>query len=112
MNSSFSYSFMGIVFLEATKNLKNIQEVFFLKQNKRWISLALSAVIGFSGLGVGTTNWATVSPQTPPPLKVTTFNDVPSNHYASEAIKTMNSLGIINGYPDGSFKPEAEVRRV
>lgn len=83
-----------------------------MKQSKRWIALALSAVLGFSGLGASSTNWATADPQTPPPVKAMNFTDVPSSHYAFEAIKTMNGLGIITGYPDGRFKPEAEVRRV
>lgn len=40
------------------------------------------------------------------------FTDVGTDHYAFEAISTMKELGIINGYPDGSFKPQEIVTRV
>lgn len=40
------------------------------------------------------------------------FTDVGTDHYAYEAVKTMKELGIINGYPDGSFKPQETVSRV
>ena len=39
------------------------------------------------------------------------FSDVPENHYASEAIKSVKSHGIINGYPDNTFKPDGLISR-
>ena len=39
------------------------------------------------------------------------YSDVSSNHWAYEAIKNMSDRGVINGYSDGSFKPDALVTR-
>lgn len=36
----------------------------------------------------------------------TDFTDVPSNHWASGYINTIQGLGIINGYGDGTYGPE------
>ena len=38
------------------------------------------------------------------------FNDV-EGHWAETAIEIMNQQGIINGYPDGSFKPNEKITR-
>ncbi|MGB9976904.1 S-layer homology domain-containing protein [Thermovenabulum sp.] len=40
---------------------------------------------------------------------ITMFTDVKSDHWASGYINVASSLGIIVGYPDGTFKPEATV---
>lgn len=42
----------------------------------------------------------------------TNFSDVPANHWASGYINLASSLGLIKGYPDGSFKPDATVSYV
>ena len=39
----------------------------------------------------------------------TVFTDVPSEHWASGYISAANSLGIINGYGDGTYGPEEQV---
>lgn len=39
-----------------------------------------------------------------------TFSDVPNSHWASYFIEDMQASNIINGYGDGTFKPEAEVK--
>lgn len=39
------------------------------------------------------------------------FIDVPSNYWAKEQIDYFSQQGIINGYTDGSFKPEAGVTK-
>ena len=39
----------------------------------------------------------------------TVFPDVPGSHWASGYITVAHSLGIINGYPDGTFKPEKDI---
>lgn len=39
------------------------------------------------------------------------FIDVSTNHWANEAIESMSNRGIINGYEDGTFKPEAYLSR-
>lgn len=38
------------------------------------------------------------------------FSDL-DNHFAKDAVETFVSLGIIAGYPDGSFRPDAPVNR-
>lgn len=43
--------------------------------------------------------------------KETQFKDVPKSHYASGYIQSAVDKGIINGYPDGTFKPSQELTR-
>ncbi len=42
----------------------------------------------------------------------TNYSDVPANNWASGYINCCNSLGIIKGYPDGTFKPSNSVSYV
>ena len=39
------------------------------------------------------------------------FPDVPDNEYFSEPVNVLSGLGVIGGFPDGTFKPEKEVTR-
>lgn len=39
------------------------------------------------------------------------FKDVPETHWAYEAIEELSEMGIINGYEDGTFKPDEAVTR-
>jgi hypothetical protein len=39
------------------------------------------------------------------------FPDVPSNHWAYEAINTLVAAGIIEGYPDGTYKGQRNLTR-
>ncbi len=39
------------------------------------------------------------------------FTDVTSEHNAYDAVNVLNKLGVINGYDDGSFKPDNNVTR-
>ena len=39
------------------------------------------------------------------------FSDVPENHWAFEYIKAFADIGILAGYEDGTFKPDAPVTR-
>lgn len=39
------------------------------------------------------------------------FIDVPTDHWAYEAIRDLSDKGIINGYEDGSFKPDEPITR-
>lgn len=39
------------------------------------------------------------------------FNDIDANHPYLPAIRYLKQNGVINGYPDGSFRPEQEVNR-
>jgi uncharacterized repeat protein (TIGR02543 family) len=40
-----------------------------------------------------------------------TFNDLSADHWAYDLVKSAASAGWINGYPDGSFKPDKEISR-
>lgn len=39
------------------------------------------------------------------------FPDVPANHWAAAQIKELSEKNVIVGYPDGTFKPDANVTR-
>lgn len=41
----------------------------------------------------------------------TVFSDLLSSHKNSEAIVYLNSIGMIDGYPDGTFKPDNPINR-
>lgn len=43
--------------------------------------------------------------------QTSSFKDVPTSHPASAAVEYLKSKGIINGYPDGTFRPDAKVNR-
>jgi hypothetical protein len=49
--------------------------------------------------------WQIVNPGNP------TFSDVPSTHWAYGYIETAVSHGIVGGYPDGTFRPDALLTR-
>ena len=39
------------------------------------------------------------------------FTDIPQSYWANEAISTLSSAGIIGGYADGTFRPDAFITR-
>lgn len=39
------------------------------------------------------------------------FSDLPESHWAYDAVMTMTELGIISGYDDGTFRPNAPISR-
>jgi len=43
--------------------------------------------------------------------KAVSFSDVPSTHWAYEAIMEMVNRGIMGGYPDGKFRPDNPIQR-
>jgi exo-poly-alpha-galacturonosidase len=42
--------------------------------------------------------------------KSVTFDDV-SNHWSAESVRVFSRLGVVNGYEDGTFKPDANITR-
>ena len=40
-----------------------------------------------------------------------TFTDVPVNQWYAKAVMTLAGKGVISGYPDGTFKPDASITR-
>lgn len=45
------------------------------------------------------------------PSSAKVFPDVADNHWAAAQIKELSEAGVIVGYPDGTFKPDANVTR-
>ncbi len=39
------------------------------------------------------------------------FIDVPSNYWASGAIRAVSNAGLVTGFPDGTFRPEQQITR-
>jgi hypothetical protein len=44
-------------------------------------------------------------------LRLITYPDVAADYWASQQVSYIGTLGIIQGYPDGSFKPEGNITR-
>lgn len=72
---------------------------------------------GSLGFGGSTSSSSSPSPTAAPegenetPTGSSSFSDVPKEHWAYEYISELTSRGIINGYDDGSFRPDANVTR-
>ena len=45
------------------------------------------------------------------PAMADTFNDLPSTHWAYEAVEFLYDNGVVVGYPDGSYKADNNVTR-
>ena len=45
------------------------------------------------------------------PVSANPFSDIPSNHWAYGAVKTLTEKGFMMGMPDGTFKGEQKVNR-
>jgi hypothetical protein len=48
---------------------------------------------------------------TPPQPIAPLFSDVSASYWGYNAISSLSSKGIVSGYPDGTFKPEASITR-
>ncbi|OEF96814.1 S8 family peptidase [Desulfuribacillus alkaliarsenatis] len=46
-----------------------------------------------------------------PPSNTRSYRDVSSNHWASQAIATAKHYGLIQGYPDNTFRPDMPITR-
>ncbi len=56
-------------------------------------------------LVVRAAGYTLITPATP------TYWDVPASYFAYAAIETAHAKGVVNGYPDGSFRPNTNIRR-
>ncbi|MCR4428335.1 MAG: S-layer homology domain-containing protein [Caldiserica bacterium] len=46
-----------------------------------------------------------------PQAPASNFRDLPSDYWAFEVIENLSQLGIVKGYPEGTFRPEARLTR-
>jgi len=75
--------------------------------------LALSLLIAFIFLGSITSFQATVSANTSTNTSnAVAFIDVPSNHWAHNSIQSSVKNGIVQGYSDGTFRPNQYVSSI
>lgn len=44
-------------------------------------------------------------------IRLTTFQDVPGDYWAKRQIGMISTLGLVGGYPDGSFRPDGDITR-
>jgi hypothetical protein len=47
----------------------------------------------------------------PPVLAQTALSDLPDNHWAQKPIQALRDKAVIQGYPDGTFKPDQPITR-
>lgn len=78
-----------------------------MKNTKRILAFILAIMVAASCL-VMTVSAEETTAQT---TNSGTFSDVAEEAIYSVAVKTFNKMGIINGYPDGTFGPEKNVTR-
>lgn len=62
-------------------------------------------VVAYDGLG------NTVSKMKVRVLRLLSFKDVPKDYWASGVVQQIASIGIVTGYPDGTFRPEGSINR-
>ncbi|MCL6647159.1 MAG: phosphodiester glycosidase family protein [Chloroflexi bacterium] len=74
-------------------------------------SRALQGTLFVSDLSLLTTSLAPPAPPSPPAATVQSFRDVPASFWAYGAIRELAALGVVDGLPDGSFRPVAPVTR-
>lgn len=71
---------------------------------KRIFSILLAAALLLCSAGVSA---AALESSRPAPG----FQDVPADHWASASVLALTDRKIVTGYPDGSFRPDAQVTR-
>jgi hypothetical protein len=80
------------------------------KLNKHKVTTALLLSVTM-GLGVSIPLSASLLNPTPVVAQATTFVDVSSNYWAATFVNELVGRGVIAGFPDGTFKPDAPVTR-
>jgi len=70
---------------------------------KRIVAIALAAVLIMSSAPTAAIGAPKISGQP--------FNDVASDDYCAPAVAQLKTLGLMSGYPDGSFRPNSAITR-
>jgi hypothetical protein len=58
-----------------------------------------------------TTTGTSTTPTTPTKPAAPAFSDVSTSYWGYNAISSLSSKGIVSGYPDGAFQPDASITR-
>lgn len=98
----------GVFYFDETK--KAWVEVAGSKIDGNWISVEVNHLAKFAVLCVESVNGLGVPCGPLNPSPVPEFNDI-TGHWAATYIKLAVSNGIVSGYPDGTFRPNAAVTR-
>lgn len=80
----------------------SIKRHFFAEKARQLISTALGVTMAASALFTATPAAAADS---------TSFSDVPADSYYYSSIQNLASRGIMNGYENGTFQPDAPINR-
>ncbi|WP_372813328.1 S-layer homology domain-containing protein [Paenibacillus sp.] len=81
---------------------------------KKITSLLVTAILVFSLFGTASAalpGYGEELQNAPSNTPTITFTDVPTTHWASKYISEMASRKVLEGYPDGKFRPENQVSR-
>jgi hypothetical protein len=91
------------VFTDTLSNLTANTTYYFEAYATNTYGTADGAVMSFA-----TTSSQTTTPTTP---TTSVFSDVPTTFWGYYAISSLSSKGIVSGYPDGTFEPNADITR-
>ena len=64
-----------------------------------------------AALGIGAASAQTATPATPLPAAPANFSDVPAGHWAKDAVDFITQRGLIQGFPDGTFRGNENLTR-
>jgi len=86
---------------------------YYDSSSSQWV--ALTGTISGDTITVSVSHFTTyelmVQETTPPTPPTPVFSDVPAAYWASAVIDQLNGLGMVSGYPDGSFRPDSPITR-
>ncbi|WP_045233870.1 S-layer homology domain-containing protein, partial [Deinococcus pimensis] len=76
-------------------------------RNRILMTAALSGALGLGLAGAQNTTTTTQTQTTAP----TQFRDVPAGHWAKDAVDLITQRGLIQGFPDGTFRGNENLTR-
>ncbi|MGK7910830.1 MAG: S-layer homology domain-containing protein [Synechococcus sp.] len=92
----------------ATQYWFEVAQVFFLSQSKRLTyTKRLTQKIVTAGLAMAAMTWGAIAAG---PANAAEFSDT-NGHWAEDYIDDLSDMGVLGGFPDGSFRPNAPVTR-
>lgn len=91
-----------------TTEIQNTKELIVVQTIKRIARLSLTALLILSLMA---SLMVSVNAAEPESEKIQTFTDVPQGHVYAKAIQWATASGIMQGYEDGTFRPENPLTR-